>query len=128
MQIMLKTLCLSFLVFMQVSTYSFAGDSTSKKIPAIGVDVLMKDTEILKKERIRVKGVVSAVSKENKTLALIDLTEYHDCKVVTCANLTLPVSWSGKMPSKEDKVIIEGKVQRQQGKLIFVADKMEKME
>ncbi len=86
----------------------------------VGVDQLMKNVD---KHRgsINVEGVVSAVSSKDHMLSLIDTQEFNKCAVVTCATLTLPVRWSGTMPSIKDQVRIEGEIKENRGKLFFEA-------
>lgn len=76
---------------------------------------------------VRIQGVVSAVIPEKEMFALIDLAEYQQCRVTTCASLMLPVHWSGTMPQVEDAVQIEGEIGESEGKLIFVARTLEKI-
>jgi hypothetical protein len=75
-----------------------------------------------------VEGVVSVVSPEQRTLALIDTREYQACGVTDCAPLYLPVRWNGSMPSVEDLVQLEGEVREGDGKLVFVARTLRKVE
>lgn len=86
----------------------------------IGVDELMQNPE-LHSGVVRVRGVVSAVGEEDQSLALIDLAEYEDCAVTTCASLALPVRWFGTPPEVERVVELIGDIQDESGKLIFVA-------
>ncbi len=90
----------------------------------VGVDQLMKNVD---KHRgsVSVEGVVSAVSPRDHTISLIDTQEFKKCAVVTCATLTLPVRWSGTMPSVKNQVRIEGEIKENKGKLIFQAKTLE---
>jgi hypothetical protein len=74
---------------------------------------------------VRVDGVVSDVFPDRKMLALIDVKEFKDCKVVTCAQLTLPVRWGGPMPVVASTVRVNGAVKKQGVRRVFVADAME---
>jgi hypothetical protein len=77
---------------------------------------------------VRVQGIVSAVLPEKQLLALIDAREFEQCKVTTCASLTLPVKWAGAMPTVQDTVRVEGEVKESRGKLIFVARTLERLD
>lgn len=76
---------------------------------------------------LRVEGVVSKVSPKEKTLALIDTAEYEKCGEVDCAPFYLPVRWGGQMPAVTNQVRVEGEIQKQNGKLVFVARSLEKV-
>jgi len=91
----------------------------------IGVDELMKNVDRYSGD-ITVLGVVKAVSDKDGRLSLIDYEEYKRCRVVTCSLLTLPVKWSGKMPSIMDVVRMSGHVEEEGEKLLFAAKSLEK--
>lgn len=86
----------------------------------VGVDQLMKNVDKYRGS-ISVEGVVSAVSPKDHMISLIDTQEYKKCAVVTCATLTLPVRWSGTMPSVKDQVHAKGEIKENKGKLILEA-------
>ncbi len=86
----------------------------------VGVDQLMNNVDKYR-GTITIEGVVSAVSPKDRVLSLIDTQEFKKCAVVTCAKLTLPVRWSGTMPSVKEQVRVEGEVKESRGKLIFEA-------
>ncbi len=92
----------------------------------LGVDELMKNVDRYR-GTVLLQGVVSAVSPEQQALSLIDTREFQACGVITCAPLTLPVRWTGPMPSPRDLVRLEGEVQQVSGKLIFNARALEKV-
>ena len=92
----------------------------------IGVDEFMKNVEALRGEVV-VEGVVSAVAEKERQVALIDLAEFERCSVVTCAESTLPVRWSGELPTVTERVRVRGKVEEDSGKLIFVAASADKL-
>lgn len=101
---------------------AFASESETGRI--VGVDQLMKNVDEFRGS-IRVEGVVSAVSRTDHTLSLIDKQEFKKCGIVTCASLTLPVRWAGSMPSVKDEVLVQGEVKQNRGKLIFEARELE---
>ncbi len=90
----------------------------------VGVDELMKKDPI-PRTMMLVEGVVSAASSAEGSLALIDRSEFDQCRVTTCASLTLPVRWAGPMPSVAQAVRVDGEVQKVKGKLIFAARRLE---
>lgn len=94
---------------------------------AVGVEALMKNVD-QHKGSVRVEGVVSAASAERQSLTLIDTRELEECGVTTCAQLKLPVRWTGTMPPVRAIVRVDGEVQRQpDGKLVFVARGIEQV-
>ena len=93
----------------------------------IGVDELMKNVDKYSGD-VTVLGVVKAMSESDGRLSLIDHEEYKRCRVVTCSLLTLPVKWSGEMPSIMDVVRMSGHVEEEGEKLVFTANSLEKTE
>lgn len=110
------------------STQSTTGTPSAASNPALGpqskavlnVEELIKNPEYYR-GLLRVEGVVSFVSPERQTVALIDTQEFIKCGVTTCASLTLPVHWLGAMPHVENTVQVVGEIQTKNGKLVFVA-------
>ncbi len=77
---------------------------------------------------IQVRGVVSAVSPEQKMLALIDRKEVEACGVTTCATLFLPVLWEGPLPRVGEQILVKGEVRPTDAKkLVFVASALDKL-
>ena len=92
----------------------------------VNVDDLMMDIERYRGRVVTVRGVVSAVAPDTRILSVIDVREFAECRVTTCARLTLPVRWSGTMPAVGDYARVSGEVQvEQDGKLAFVATSVE---
>lgn len=113
-------LTLPFVVLVIVAIAAAFGQSGKSDAPKpLGIDDFMKHVDDHKGE-VTLEGIVSAVSASDKRVALIDVAEFERCKVVTCAQYTLPVQWSGELPGVKDKVLIRGKVETQGGKLVFV--------
>lgn len=100
---------------------------TSHSDVTIGVEAFMQNVDN-HRGRIRVEGVVSVISATNQTLGLIDLREFRTCGLEQCAELTLPVRWTGAMPAVGQAVRADGEVQEARGKLVFVAQNLEKTE
>ena len=103
------------------------GPAPSEAQPALGVDEFMKQVD-QHRGTVAVKGVVSSTSAEKELLALIDVKEFEKCKRTSCSKLRLPVRWAGAMPELEDAVRVEGQVQESDGKLVFLAKSLEKIE
>lgn len=91
---------------------------------SVGVDSFMRNVDRYRRQPLRVEGVVSAASQEEGSLALIDRAEFERCGL-GCAELTLPIRWSGPMPAIQDTVRVQGEVQKDGGKLVFVAGSVE---
>ena len=98
----------------------------AKTNAVLGVEKLMKDVDRYRGP-VQVEGVVSAVSATNQTLALIDVREFQECGLAKCAELTLPVRWTGAMPTVGQAVRAAGEVQKSNGKLVFAASAVEKV-
>ena len=75
-----------------------------------------------------VDGVVSQVFADRHMIALIDVAEFKECKVVTCANLTLPVQWQGELPTLTSIVRVTGSVEKQGIRNVFTASALEVLE
>jgi hypothetical protein len=76
----------------------------------------------------RVDGVVSQVFADRHMVALIDVAEFKDCDVVTCAKLTLPVQWQGELPAVASIVRVTGSVEKQGFRQVFTASALEVLE
>ena len=88
--------------------------------PIVGVREFMKNVTKYQ-GRVSVEGVVSNISPKQKMLALRDTQEFRECKVVTCAQLTLPVRWKGEMPKVATVVRVHGEVRSEDGQRFFFA-------
>jgi hypothetical protein len=108
------------LILVNIST---AG--SQKESPILGVQEFMQNVDQYQ-GRVRLEGVVSAVFPAEQALSLIDIKEFKDCGVTTCAPLTLPVKWQGPWPSVRDVVILEGQVRESGGKLFFEAKSLQR--
>jgi len=103
-----------------------AGAAAASRQAILGIDEFMKNVDRYR-GKVSLKGVVSAIAPEQQAISLIDSGEFQACGVTTCAQLTLPVQWRGRMPAVSDLVRVEGQTQEVKGKLMFVADKLEKV-
>jgi hypothetical protein len=117
-----RVLAIAALMAIALPGTGFAG--AGEPIPAVGVRELMQHANRYPGP-VLVDGVVSDVFPDRKMLALIDVKEFKDCKVVTCAQLTLPVRWGGPMPVVASTVRVNGAVKKQGVRRVFVADAME---
>ncbi len=116
----------AFLLIFGLSQILPAGESARSPLKASGVDDFMKNVD-RHRGKVTLQGVVSAVAPEQQAISLIDSGEFQACGVTTCAQLTLPVQWRGPMPTVRDLVRLEGQAREVKGKLMFVADKLEKV-
>lgn len=103
-----------------------AGEAAASPQAVLGVDDFMKNVDRYR-GKVSVEGVVSEVVPEEQAFSIIDPKEFQACGVTTCAQLTLPVQWRRPMPTVHDLVRVEGQAQEVKGKLMFVADKVEKV-
>jgi hypothetical protein len=103
-----------------------AAVAASSPQAVLGVDDFMKNVDRYR-GKVSLEGVVSAVAPEQQAVSLIDAKEFQACGVTTCAQLTLPVQWRGPMPAVGALVRVEGQARKIKGKLMFVADKLEKV-
>jgi hypothetical protein len=103
-----------------------AGEVAAAPPKVLGVHEFMKNVERYR-GKVSLEGVVSAIAPKQRAISLIDRGELQACGVTTCASLTLPVQWRGPMPAVRDLVRVEGQAQEVKGKLMFVADKLEKI-
>ncbi len=90
----------------------------------VGVDTLMREAE-RRPGTATVEGVVSQVFPDRDLVGLIDVEEFRKCRVVSCASLTLPVRWKGPMPELASTVRVDGEVQKEGVRLLFVARTLE---
>jgi hypothetical protein len=117
---------IAFLLVFSLSQDLQAGEVAASPKKVLGVDDFMKNVDRYR-GKVSLEGVVSAVAPEQQAISLVDSQEFQACGVTTCAQLTLPVQWHGAMPAGRDLVRIEGQAREVQGKLMFVADKLEKV-
>jgi hypothetical protein len=76
---------------------------------------------------VEIEGVVSRVMSGRNMVALIDTQEYEECRVVSCAQLQLPVFWEGELPAVYDVVRVKGAVGERDDKRLFVAEELTKV-
>jgi len=117
---------IAILLVFSISQGLQAGEVAVSPQKVLGVDDFMKNVDRYR-GKVSMEGVVSAVAPEQQVISLIDAKEFQACEVTTCAQLTLPVQWRGPMPAVRDLVRVEGQAQEVKGRLMFVADKLEKV-
>jgi hypothetical protein len=103
-----------------------AGQGRAASRAIVNVDDLMKDVD-RHRGLITVRGVVSAIAREDGLVSLVDVRAFAECRATNCcAQLTLPVQWTGTMPAVGDRVKVSGQVRREEaGKLAFAATTLE---
>jgi hypothetical protein len=120
---MIAALAVAFLLVFSPTLQ--AGEVAAAPPKVLGVDEFMNNVDRYG-GKVNLEGVVSAVVPEQQAISLIDAKEFQACGVTTCAQLTLPVQWRGPMPAVRDLVRVKGQAQEIKGKLMFVAEKLEK--
>lgn len=77
---------------------------------------------------VELEGVVSQILSDQNLVVLIDMEEYKECQVVTCALLRLPVLWEGELPATYDIVRVRGEAAvRDGGRRQFIAKELKKV-
>jgi hypothetical protein len=122
----ITAMAVAFLLVFNIGQGLPAAEAASSPQVVSGVDDFMKNVDRYR-GKVSLEGVVSAVSPEQQAVSLIDAKEFQACRVTTCAQLTLPIQWRGPMPAVGALVRVEGQARKIKGKLMFVADKLEKV-
>jgi hypothetical protein len=92
----------------------------------LGVDQLATNPATFADREVRLTGVVSAVLPEQQLFAVIDQAEYEACKVVTCSQYQIPITYPGELPAVEASVTITGRLtQAEPGRYLFQATTLE---
>lgn len=110
----------------QTKTNAPAGSAASTNA-VVGVEKFMRGVEGYR-GLVQVEGVVQKVSARSKSMALIDVEEFRKCGLADCADAVLPVRWAGKLPEPGQAVRVTGEVQKQKGKLVFMASELARVE
>jgi hypothetical protein len=116
-------LCVAVFPFAVLAPSSAWAQEAGANPPVLGVREFMKNVEKYP-GRVSVEGVVSGIFPKQKMLALIDIQEFQECRVVTCAQLTLPVRWKGEMPKISGVVRVDGEVRREGNQRFFFAQNL----
>jgi hypothetical protein len=111
-----------------VDCSNVSSDSTSSSVsPILGIRYFMQNSDKYLGTIIEVEGVVSQIIPAQNMVVLIDMEEYKECKVATCALLRLPVFWEGVLPAVYDIVRVKGEVSKRDGKRLFIAKELKKI-
>jgi len=73
---------------------------------------------------VAITGIVSDVYPKQKLLVLVDAGKEKQCCSKDCGSLALPVQWAGQMPQISSLVTTEGTLHQENGKMIFVAERI----
>jgi len=93
---------------------------------SVNVDELARNPKEFAGRLLTVKGVVAAISAKQKLFTIIDVSEYAECKVVTCSRYEIPVGFSGELPESEQIVAVSGRlVEPEPGRFLFEATRCE---
>lgn len=90
----------------------------------VHVDDLAKIPERFTGE-IMLRGVVFGVNESDHVFGIIDSGEFESCGVLTCAEILLPVRFSGDLPKPSAVVNVKGRVVRGDEGLIIEAKGVE---
>ncbi|MCX5888541.1 MAG: hypothetical protein NTY36_03715 [Deltaproteobacteria bacterium] len=101
-----------------------AAEASASSKATLGVDEFMKNADRYR-GKVSLEGAVAAVVPREQAITLMDRGKMGVCSCVQ-VNL-LPVQWRGPMPAMGDLIRVEGQAQEVEGKLMFVADKLEKV-
>ncbi len=104
-----------------------APSAEARSNAVLGVNKFMRDVDSYP-GRVQVEGIVKTVSAKSQSLGLGDCEGCGKCEAGSCAELVLPVRWTGAMPSVGQAVRVTGEVQKKKGKLTFVASAVEKVQ
>jgi hypothetical protein len=118
------SLLMAAIFLTSLSPEVFADKSNSN---VLGVRQLMTNPDQYA-AKIQVEGIATQIYPDRHLVTLIDLQEFKDCNSVTCAKLTLPVRWEGEMPNSKDYLRIDGSIQKEDGKMIFIAESLMKVQ
>ena len=120
----LSIIVVAFLLVSSIDHSLQAAEASASPKAILGVDEFMKNVD-RHQGKVSLEGLVGAVVPRQQEITLMDKEKILVCACVQ-VNL-LPVQWCGSMPAMGDLIRIEGQPQEVKGKLIFVADKLEKV-
>lgn len=123
----LVIILVTFSMFSSTALLPLWAGEAGTSATAIGVREFMRQADRYPGP-VTVEGVVSQVFPKHKMLALIDVQEFKECKVVTCAQLTLPVRWNGSMPRVKSIVRVDGEIREEGKHLVFFAKTLKNVE
>jgi hypothetical protein len=120
----LIVIVVTFLLVCNIGRSLQAAESSASSKAILGVDEFMKNADRYR-GKVSLEGVVGTIVPREQAITLMDKGKLGVCACVQ-VNL-LPVQWCGPMPAMGDLIRIEGQAQEVEGKLMFVADKLEKI-
>ncbi len=120
----LSVIIVTFLPVCSIGQSLQAAEASAPPIVILGVDEFIKDVDRYG-GKVSLEGVVGNVAPRQQEITLMDRGKLGVCACVQ-VNL-LPVQWRGPMPAMGDLIRIEGQAQEVEGKLMFMAVKLEKI-
>jgi len=120
----LSIIVVVFLLVCSIGHSLQAAEASASSKATLGVDEFMKNADRYR-GKVSLEGVVGTVVPKEQEITLMDRGKLGVCACVQ-VNL-LPVQWCGPMPAMGDLIRIEGQAQEVKGKLMFIADKLEKV-
>lgn len=110
------------------------GSATTSPNGIVGVEALMRGVDS-HRGSVRVEGVVATIAADRQLFMLIDRKEFAECNDLNCAQLMLPVQWTGPLPATKDIVEVAGEIKEmtssatgKQARLVFVASAVRKVQ
>lgn len=74
--------------------------------------------------RISLQGVVAGSDADKGVFGVIDLREYEECGVLSCAKFTMPVRFSGDLPEAKTILTMTGEVVKTSDGYLFDAQEL----
>ena len=96
----------------------------AEELPEVQVDDLAKNPDAYA-GRVRLRGVVAGVNKEEGVVALIDAREFEACGTVGCAETLVPVRVAGDLPKATTLVVVTGELVKSERGLEFKAESVQ---
>jgi len=104
------------------------GPAVAAKSDGVGrvvqVDEIAKGPGVFQNEFV-LRGAVAGIRKTEGVFAVIDAREFKLCGVLTYANNTIPVKFTGDLPAPRSIVEITGRVVKDKKGLVIAARRVE---
>jgi hypothetical protein len=120
----LGVIVVTFLLVCNIDHNLQAAEASASPKAILGVDEFMKNVD-RHRGKVNLEGVVGTIVPGEQEITLMDRGKFLVCSCVQV--ILLPVTWRGPMPAMGDLIRIEGQAQEVKGKIMFVADKLEKV-
>ncbi len=92
----------------------------------LSVDILAKNPAAYAERILMLEGVVAETVPAQQIFTVIDRAEYQACKVVTCSQYQIPITFAGQLPAAEQAVVITGRLtQPEPGRFLLEASRVE---